>query len=359
VLHVRRASNTQHATRNTQDATRFTSHISHNPKSLAIAWLLYVVATVLLTHGEARYRHFLFPVLIPYAAWVLVGRRSDSAHLTPSPLHLVIIALWVLIGGTALAFYPWTWAGQNLARGWHALSAEVAGAAGSYAIARRESERAIAAHETADGWLRLGDVERAAGDTRQALIAYRAAISLIPSYIPAVARLGDLLRAPGDQPAAPRTFAGPYIDQQLLTDWSWRKLRPTPATGLDIGNGLDFGAIGGVYPAEEQQGATARWTAGRGILRLGTDGGGRSVLVQLRLAAPRPTDAPAQGQICAASRCWRLEIGPRWRTYVLPFDTTSAESLLIEIRSDTFDAPDGRRLGVLIDSAALSVVAQR
>ncbi|HEU5103871.1 MAG TPA: phospholipid carrier-dependent glycosyltransferase, partial [Roseiflexaceae bacterium] len=47
------------------------------PKWLLIGWLVYAVATMLLTHGEARYRQFLFPVLIPYAAWMLV-RWAES-----------------------------------------------------------------------------------------------------------------------------------------------------------------------------------------------------------------------------------------------------------------------------------------
>src|SRR5262249_21700612 len=49
---------------------------------LLIAWLLYVLATVLLPHGGARYRHFLFPALIPYAAWTLTRRTKNRPEGT-------------------------------------------------------------------------------------------------------------------------------------------------------------------------------------------------------------------------------------------------------------------------------------
>ena len=51
------------------------------PKLLMVLWMFYAVSTTLLTHAETRYRHFLYPILIPYAAWLLTrfagsGRRS-------------------------------------------------------------------------------------------------------------------------------------------------------------------------------------------------------------------------------------------------------------------------------------------
>ena len=49
-----------------------------SPVALHAGWLLYTVATIMLTHGEGRYRHFLFPVLIPYAAWLLARRQETG-----------------------------------------------------------------------------------------------------------------------------------------------------------------------------------------------------------------------------------------------------------------------------------------
>ena len=335
-----------------------------------IAWILYVIATVLLTHGEARYRHFLFPALIPYAAWALTRlqgtgyrvqvtgyrlRRRMASWSRPVPYvaarYLLIAGLWALLLWPALTFYPWSWAAQNVARGWHALAGDIEWMAGARTQALHAYEDAIAAQETPDGWLRLGDAARALGDQPRALSAYRTANRLTPSYIAASARLGDLLRSMGDAAGARDAFEGQYADSQRVVDWSWRELRPPPATQLDVGDGLDFGYVGGVYPAEEQQGATARWTAGDGWLRL--RGGAGPLIVRLRLAAPHPDGAAVPAQVCAAGRCWPLELGPRWRTYSLQFSGAGDGPLLVEIRSPTFAAPDERQLGVLIDAAVV------
>jgi hypothetical protein len=355
--------------------------------------MLYAVATTLLTHGEARYRQFLFPVLIPYAAWMLVkvigdrgqgigdrgqeaggrrqaagGRRQETKqseatpatrhpplvtrhsspvtrHPSPVTRHLAIALLWLLIGGVWLGFYPREWASQNLLRGWHALSSELAWAAGWHDAALRADARALAAQESPDGWIRLGDHERALGDTSRARKAYREAVALTPPYLAAVARLGDLLRSQGDREAA-QAFVGDYVDQQRLVEWSWRDLTPGPRSYVNVGDGLDFGYVGGVYVAEKQAGVLARWSDGRAVVRL--PGAGPGVL-RLRLAAPRPDGSSTRAEVCAAGRCQALVVGPGWRTYELPLVKRLAATDQIELSSDTFQASEGRRLGVLID----------
>ncbi len=345
-----------------------------NPKALLIGWLVYAVVTTLLTHAETRYRHFLFPVLIPYAAWMLVqvanrrrqetgdrrqgpeGRRGSPAshrhsslvtrHSSPRPL--VIALLWILITGVWIGSYPREWVDQHFLRGWHALWSEFAWSAGWHDAALIEDERALAAQETPDGWIRLGDHARDMGDTRRALKAYREAVALTPPYVAAVAREGDMMRASGDEESARKAFVGDYVDQQRLAEWSWRELRPGPRTYVNIGDGVDFGYIGGVYMAEKQQGVMARWSNGRALLRL--PGAGPGVL-RLRLAAPQPDRMPTHAEVCVAGRCQVLSVGPTWRTYELPLATNLAGVQQIEISSDTFDAPEGRRLGLLIDWA--------
>jgi 4-amino-4-deoxy-L-arabinose transferase-like glycosyltransferase len=377
------------------------------PKWLLIGWMAYAVTTMLLTHAETRYRHFLFPVLIPYAAWALVqftgdgrqetgdrrretgdgrqetgdrrretgdGRQETgdrrretgdgsaglasrisglasrvSRHpVTPSPRPLVVALLWILITGVWVGYYPREWADTHFRRGWHALGADLAWAAGWRDAALRADERALAARETPDGWIRLGNHVRDMGDTSGALKAYRRAVALTPPYVAAVARQGDMMRAAGDEEAARKAFVGDYVDQQRLVDWSWRGLRPGPRAYLDVGDGVDFGYIGGVYMAEEQQGVLARWSDGRALLRL--PGAGPGVL-RLRLAAPRPDGMPVRARVCVAGRCQALSVGPTWRSYELPLGVELTNELPIEIESDTFDAPEGRRLGLLIDWA--------
>ncbi|KPV50264.1 hypothetical protein SE17_27980, partial [Kouleothrix aurantiaca] len=162
--------------------------------ALHAGWLLYTAATIMLTHGEGRYRHFLFPVLMPYAAWLLVGRHeagdrrqetgdrrqekrggeegrrqktgdrrhetasvSSSSVLRPSSVApLALLPLAALVGVTFLLAYPWGWAAQNLARGWAAQRADIAWARGDTTGALALDTEAIHAQETPDGWLRLG-----------------------------------------------------------------------------------------------------------------------------------------------------------------------------------------------------------
>jgi len=334
-----------------------------NPKTLLIGWLVYAVFTMLLTHAETRYRHFLFPVLIPYAAWMLTraaGVRAPESGVwsgnlvsrrravAPSPRLLIIALLWILITGVWVGAYPREWADQHFLRNWHALWSEVAWSAGWRAAALIEDQRAIAALETPDGWMQLGDHQRALGDTRGALKAYREAVVRTPPYVAAVAREGDMMRANGDQESARKAFVGDYVDQQRLAEWSWRELRPGPSTYVNVGDGVDFGYIGGVYMAEKQQGVMARWSDGRALLRLPNAGPG---VLRLRLAAPHPDQKPTRAEVCVVGRCQVLSVGPSWRIYELPLTTKLADSQQIEIRSDTFDTPEGRRLGLLIDWA--------
>jgi hypothetical protein len=325
------------------------------PKWLLNGWLVYAVITMLLTHAETRYRHFLFPVLIPYAAWMITrsavpGSQRSVANSYLSPRPLIIALLWILITGVWVGTYPREWANQHFLRGWHALWSEVAWSAGWRDAALTEDERALAALETPDGWIRLGNHLRAIGDTHGALKAYRQAVVLTPPYVAAVAHAGDLIRASGDTEAARKAFIGDYVDQQRLAEWSWRELRPGPSTYVNIGDGVDFGYIGAVYMAEKQQGVLARWSDGRALLRLPGAGPG---ILRLRMAAPHPDpDAtPTRAEVCVAGRCQVLSVGPTWRIYELPLMTKLVDSQQIEIHSNTFDAPDGRRLGLLLDWA--------
>jgi tetratricopeptide (TPR) repeat protein len=359
--------------RKTEDGRRTISSLqSPISKWLCLAWIAYMIFTILLTHGEARYRHFLFPVLIPYAAWTLsslkfIFARASGGHggpalhdpFTLSPFHpftplrlVIVIATVTLFLWTFLPSYPWEWAQQNVARGWHVLAGDVAWRFGDRAGALQAYERALDADDTPDVWLRIGDLARAGGDRQAALEAYEEANETQPRYVAATATLGDLLRELGEMEQAREAFAGYFTDSQEVLDWSWRELQPVPTTAINVGAGLDFGYIAGVYPAEELQGATARWTNGSGALRLkSADDPTRSTQVlHLRLAAPWPDQRPVATSVCVAEMCKIVHVGPEWRAYTLAFAPVRGETFVAHIRSATFDAP-GRRLGVLIDWA--------
>jgi hypothetical protein len=69
------------------------------------------------------------------------------------------------------------------------------------------------------------------------------------------------------------------------------------------------------------------------------------------MAAPRPDGTPVRTQVCVSGRCQTLSVGPIWRTYEFPLEMNLTDTSQIEISSDTFDAPEGRRVGLLIDWA--------
>lgn len=329
------------------------------PKALCLLWIGYAIATMLLTHGEARYRQFLFPIVIPYAAWAIVQvgsgfgskmsqlrwRRPAAFYLLPSALSLVF--LW-----TVLTTYPWDWAAENTARGWHTLAGDLRWVAGDRAGALASYEQAIEAHNVPDAWITLAEARRALGDTPGALQAYRRAWRRERLYFPASTRLGDLLRQTGDEAGARTAFAGQFADPRRVAEWAWRHLRPAPRAALDVGNGLDVGYIDGFEPAEEIAGASARWTNGRAELRLHAPPEGAGAL-RLRLAAPRLDDQPIQAEVCVGATCHTIEVGPTWRIYLLPLDVPPSHPLNIQLRSSTFIAPDGRALGCLIDYVAI------
>ncbi|MBC8078546.1 MAG: glycosyltransferase family 39 protein, partial [Chloroflexales bacterium] len=170
---------------------------------LCAAWVASFVATTLLTHGEGRYRHFLYPLLIPCAALALASARSSLiAHrssfivrrvrsLILHPSSFILYGLLALVAYTIAIHYPWQYAIGGAARSADQLTGDVALWRGDAAGATSLYERAIAAAETPDSWLRLGLARNAAGDDAGALSAYRAASQLAPNYIAPHARRAD------------------------------------------------------------------------------------------------------------------------------------------------------------------------
>jgi tetratricopeptide (TPR) repeat protein len=257
------------------------------------------------------------------------------------PLILSAIFLW-----TVITSYPYQWAAENLARGWHTLAGDLLVRAGQPRTAADAYARAADAQDVPEPLLRRGAALLAAGDVEGALGAYRAAWRRNPIYEPAAARLGDLLRTRGQLDEARAAFDAPFLDQQRMVDWSWRELHPTSPEMIDIGGGLDYGFIGGMYQAEPLQGSDARWTEPQAWLRVSGPG-----ILHLRLAAARPDTTSLPVQICAGSQCATFLVSPAWRTYSIAI--AEQGTVLVEIRAPAYQAPDGRVLGVMIDSTAV------
>lgn len=327
------------------------------PKALCLLWLLYIIGTTLLTHGEGRYRHFVFPVLIPFAASALseiAGQRSKGVkqkklEVTPRLLGMLVALAFLIAFGFN---YPYGWATRNTARAWDQALGDLAWLAGNKTAAVQFYQHASEARGSAHAYLQLGDMNRRAGDLRAAEAAYRESAERERLWVAPIASLGDLLRLEGKMDAAHAAYTTDDIDETSLLNWAWRHVVPPPRSDLDVGNGLDFGYVSGVYPAEQQQGASARWTNGHALVRLQSFE--RPSVLRLRLAAPHPGEQDATAEVCVASRCQRLDLARTWRTYtvVLPPNPTG---MPIEIRSPTFNGGE-RKLGVLIHSMRIQPV---
>jgi tetratricopeptide (TPR) repeat protein len=276
--------------------------------------------------------------------------------------------LLVLLLHTVLLSYPWGWAERGFWRSVHRLAGDVALWRGDLDAAAQAYEQALAAQRTADGWIALGDVQLARGDLEAAAAAYELAWRKERLYYPASARLGAVLRTLGGREAAARrAFEGTNVPEQAVLDWSWAQLAAQPGARVDVGGGLDFGYVGGMYPAEIQQGASARWTNGHGRLRVALpaplQGANEQlpVLVGLRLAAPHPAARQVTAHVCLGNCCQQAQLTPRWRTIWLllpprrasPASHADARAVLeLDLYSPTFTAADGRTLGVLVDWVA-------
>lgn len=316
------------------------------PAVLLGLWLAYFIAVSLVTHGEGRYRHFIFCALIPYAAraWLALPALARRRHRLAMGTALAAAGA---VGLSALLAYHWNYAIQGGARSFWRLSGDLARAAGNLPQAATFYQQALAAQPTPDGYLALGHTLRAQGDTAGAIAAYWAAIRSNILYAPSYVYLGDLLRETGERDEARRVYRPQYASEQTLLDLAWRDTVPVAQPVIEVGDGLDFGYLSGFYPAEELAGARTRWTGPVARIRVPAT----ARVVRLRVAALRP-DAPVAGQICSAGRCHSFTIGVAWRWLIvqLPPAPTTAPLRDIELRVASWPAPDGRELGVVVDT---------
>ncbi|EFO80226.1 glycosyl transferase family protein [Oscillochloris trichoides DG-6] len=318
---------------------------------LFVLWIATFCAATLVTHAEGRYRHFLFLALIPLAACVYRPSPQPLSHLGRGVgVRAVSILALLLALLPGLRYYPWDWASSGVVRSLYRAYGDHLLARAEYDAAEDAYRNALAANPTPDGWIALGDLQHQVGDNAAALDSYQQAHKLRPPYVGASVAWGSLLRDLGQNEAARTAFLGRYLDLQHLVDWSDR-IRPSPpTTQIDLGNGLDYGWVGGVYPAETQGDTTLRWTHGHARLRLRSSTTG-PVILRLRLAAPRPDGQPVLMRICADATCHSVSIGGAWQT--LQILLPAAPRSPIELRSPIFTAPDGRELGVMLDWVGL------
>lgn len=316
---------------------------------LVVPWALYVFATGLLFHVEIRYRLPLYPALLPYAAWTIAALpsvwrrwpvpRSVGAALTIGAAIALILLHRPYIGETAM-----------LARKhWNLWSAQRAWLAGDRRTAHLAAERALALDpDSALARVVLG----ASMEPDEAQNWWREAIDVLPAHPYAHLLLGNALRDAGNADAARPELAFETASLENLQRWSIDTFDRSSQPRIDIGDGLDLGAIDGFWPAQDG----ARWTKHTAtITRLIP---GRTLM--LRLRSPRPAAAPAArvevllgGQSIAT-----LDVGAQWQEHTIDLPDSGSQSIAVTLRSATFRprdydraSPDNRDLGVEVDWA--------
>ncbi len=322
-------------------------------KAVLGGWTLYAIAVILVTHGEARYRHFFFPALIPYAAWLLVTLRASPARLRQARLWSAGLIAVALLWHPVVTNYPRAWAAQNLGRGWAVWRAEQAARRGDHDAAVR-LYRVASRHDPRSGDARIAlarlflDRDREA----EAIATLEEGFGHLPSYARLNVWRGEAYRRAGWLAEAREAFKGFYNYEQQLLDEAWAELDPPLPRAIDVGDGLDFGLVSGVYAAETQDARTVRWSGERAELRLAGTTHGASVRVTL--SAPRPDGSAVPVTICANDSCERVALDAGWRTVVIaapPGDETrvTLETTTFRPRDADPTSPDDRALGVLID----------
>ena len=316
---------------------------------LALLWLGYVLGTTMFTHGEARYRHFIWPILLAYAAQTLARDGVVTAWRGRMAAGVVGAGLILLV----LTFYPWSWAQTNIERALKRNAAERALATGNFAQAEALAVQALEREPSPDGWMLVGRVKAAKGDGAGAIQAYGAAVNDKRDYPPATLALGAYLLAQNDPDNARTAWANEYVDQTTLNDLAWRERIQPAASRIDVGDGLDLGLVQGVYPAEELLGTRARWTNGAATIRLPA---GPPRRLTLRLADPRPVTAPPSATVlCVAPhQCTTVQLDNQWRIIHLPLPAHTAEWQITITTTAWYSPADERKLGIVLDWAAVN-----
>jgi tetratricopeptide (TPR) repeat protein len=350
-------------------------------KALALLWLLYNVAVLMVLHAEARYRQLLFPVLIPYAGLALAqGRRlfvprnstptakegDRGAQDRKGPLYGRWVMFAVLLAGWAYCFIvysPWEWAALNLQRGFHQAWGHVNWALGRPDAALAAYERAVQVDErNPESYYDWGWALQHLGRLEEAAKVYRWGWDTRSHYLPCSTALGSVLRQLGEAEEARQAFRGRYVDEKDVVAWAWEHLDIPPGQYLDVGDGLDYGYLAGVHATESAGGVTFRWTTASAQLRLIPTQSGQTLL-RLRLAAPRlGSPAPPLVQVwLGRTLLGKWEVSPGWGSYeTAPFPVQAGQRLELALRSATFvpaeiepASSDTRSLGVQLDWAEL------
>ena len=319
--------------------------------ALMLLWLGYIIGTTALTHGEARYRHFFWPILLAYAG-ATFAKAGVAAPGWQRVSFAGVGAIILLVLGT---HYPWAWATDGVQRGWYRLQALRYTANNELGLAEQAALAGISTAASPDSWIRLGQIYKQQGNLPQAEWALTTAVNSSTSYPRAAVALGTFWLEHGTPEQARDAWDPPYVAPEIMLEWAWREqLRPTTST-IDLGGGLDLGLIQGFYPAEIDTTTSIRWSSDVAYIRLPA---GQAEAIHLRLRDPRPAEAPANTTTICTTTCLSIQPSSEWRTIhmLLPASTTER---IITLNSVPWQpsmvglGPDERKLGLMIDSIQL------
>jgi hypothetical protein len=369
-----------------------------DPRWLFVPWALYTLLTAVVFHVELRYRLPLYPVLLPYAAWALtrlattrepvssfestkdtkdtkVGKTQMKALFVPfvsfvdrlirlrdrrSPRVYAAGLTVLLLLGLLLLHRPyiaesWMLAWKH-ARLWQAERA----LATNNTDAARQAARAALDWDS-DSALAQVALARAAledGDQLAALAALDAAQSALPAHPYAHLLRGAILRAQGQDQAARRELAYETASLEDLQGWAWNAFAPVmPApAAVDLGGGLDLGAIGG-FSARET--GDFRWSRASSRIMLAAPGGPAQLELSLAPGRPAGVARPTVVLLLNGRELRRIALEDGWHTYSVLIDPPPGR-LVLTLRSDTFRprdydraSPDDRALGVMVKRAQI------
>ncbi len=327
-------------------------------KLLLVPWVLYVLLTGLVFHVELRYRLPLYPALLPYAGWSILGLsrlfRGKVRDLFPLWPRMVGAALSIAAALLVLLLHrDYPAEAVMLARKHYHLAAARRASSGDPAAltaARRHAEAVLQLDpRSALARVELGLV----ADEVVAQKWWRAAIDTLPAHPYAHLLLGNSLRQAGQLEAARQELAFETHSLEDLQHWSLQMFRRAPEGRVDIGDGLDLGTLTGFYPATHG----TRWTSATAEVHKLAPGSA----ISLHARSPRPPNAaPALVRVLANGvSVGTLKVGAEWQTFTVPLPEhlqAPAKPLTVRLESATFRqrdfdraSDDNRRLGIEID----------
>jgi hypothetical protein len=177
------------------------------------------------------------------------------------------------------------------------------------------------------------------------------ALALLQSMDPIPERYlleGDIYRQLGNLDRARGAFVATRLEPDNPTEWAWRHLQPPPVNRIDLGNGLDWGYVDGVFQRQWPDTATTdaeifangyRWAGPEARLRFVGAGTGQPQQVQLRVNGYRP-EAQPPAQLAVGTPNTLLEtfdVSPEWQTLSVTLPPTApGQDVVVTLRSTTF-----------------------